>query len=187
VADLVWVKRNEWMWQAEARHENGVQVSPAWEVWCSEMSGIGKWCPRMWNFNLSPFACDTAEQAKAVAQGLENVRQAQLLGLPSPKTLDAAVLSRLQEWNLSTFGPGTRTASTLAHIRRELIEIENSPADITEWADVIILAFNGVMRAGHAPQAVLDAVRSKLTENETRSWPDWRDIPDGTPIEHVKE
>lgn len=96
------------------------------------------------------------------------------------------VIRRQREFSRRTFGPGTRTTGVLAHIRKELAEIEANPGDVSEWADLIILAIDGAWRAGHSPEAIADAVPAKIEINEDREWPDWRSAdPDG-PIEHVR-
>lgn len=100
--------------------------------------------------------------------------------------LDAEQLERQWAWSLRTFGPGRRVAALLDHLRRELVEIEENPGDLLEWVDVVLLAFDGAMRAGHEPAAVLDAVRAKQAANEARAWPDWRTVDTSRAIEHVR-
>ena len=183
MSDLEWVRRSDWEWRAEALYEDGVRVTPRWEVW---RRGDREWCPNIDGADLYPFARSTDVAAMEVAQILENLRRNLLPGQDVPRVIDASVLDRLHEWNLTTFGPGERTEGTLAHISSELVEIAADPGDVTEWADVIILSFNGAMRVGHEPQTILDAIRDKLVANEARTWPDWRDVPEGTPIEHLR-
>lgn len=100
--------------------------------------------------------------------------------------IDAAHLERQREWSERTFGPGNRTQGVLDHIRKELTEIEADPLDLSEWVDVLILAFDGAWRAGWQPQEIIDAIRAKQTKNEGRSWPDWRTAPPDTAIEHIR-
>lgn len=102
------------------------------------------------------------------------------------KAIDADHLLRQRNWSLKTFGPGSRTKGVLAHIRRELDEVEAEPGDVFEWADIVILAFDGALRAGHAPQRILSAIKAKQKRNEARTWPDWRTMPADEPIEHVR-
>lgn len=90
------------------------------------------------------------------------------------------------EFSERTFGPGTRTSGVIAHIRKELAEIEESPHDLTEWVDVMLLAFDGAWRAGYRPDEIAAALRAKFEKNKRRSWPDWRQNTDG-PIEHIPE
>lgn len=98
--------------------------------------------------------------------------------------IDAAHLDRQREWSTATFGPGDRTQGVLDHIRKELVEIEESPDDPSEWADVVILAFDGAWRAGIEAQEIIDAIHAKQAKNEARTWPDWRTAEPGKAIEH---
>lgn len=98
--------------------------------------------------------------------------------------IDASYLRHQREWSLLTFGPGERTLGVLDHIRKELEEVEAEPSKVSEWADVLILAFDGALRAGHEPQAVIDAVIAKQAINEKRTWPDWRTMGQDIAIEH---
>lgn len=105
-----------------------------------------------------------------------------------PAHLDLVAHLRLQrEFSLRTFGPGARTAGVIAHIRKELIEIEADPGDLMEWIDVVMLALDGAWRAGHEPAQIALALATKLTRNELRTWPDWRTAAPDTAIEHVRE
>lgn len=98
-----------------------------------------------------------------------------------------AHLARQRDFSIRTFGPGERTKGVLDHIRRELSEVEADPADLSEWIDVIILACDGALRAGHAPEAIVAAWVAKQTRNEKRKWPDWRTQDPDKAIEHVRE
>lgn len=85
----------------------------------------------------------------------------------------------------ATFGPGERRAGVIEHIRKELIEIEES-GDLEEWVDVIILAIDGAWRTGATPFQICAAIEAKQTKNEARTWPDWRDAEPGKAIEHIR-
>lgn len=95
-------------------------------------------------------------------------------------------LERQREFSLRTFGPGSRTAGVLDHIRKELHEIEQAPADLDEWIDVVLLAFDGAWRAGYEPEQIAGALAAKQTRNEARQWPDWRTAAPDKAITHVK-
>jgi hypothetical protein len=97
-----------------------------------------------------------------------------------------AHLRRQREWSAKTFGPGERGAGVVDHIRKELVEIEADPRDLREWIDVVILALDGAWRAGHSPEAIVEALVAKQTRNEGRTWPDWRTAEPGKAIEHVR-
>lgn len=103
---------------------------------------------------------------------------------PAVGVVDAAHIARQRAFSERTFGPGPRTAGVLDHIRKELAEIEQDPADLGEWVDVVILALDGAWRAGHEPQEIVDAIVSKQAVNEARAWPDWRAAPRDKAIEH---
>ena len=97
-----------------------------------------------------------------------------------------AHLERQRRFSERTFGPGQRTAGVIDHIRKELRELEAAPADLSEWIDVVILAFDGAWRAGHSPAAIVAALEAKQTRNEGRAWPDWRTADPNRAIEHVR-
>lgn len=101
--------------------------------------------------------------------------------------IDADHLERQRAWSRETFGPGSRVNGVLDHIRKELEEIAADPTDVEEWVDVLILAFDGAWRAGHEPQAILDALAAKQAKNEARTWPDWRQMSPDQAIEHVRD
>lgn len=104
---------------------------------------------------------------------------------PAPSfAITAEHIERQRAFSLRTFGPGARTAGVVDHIRKELAEVEAAPDDLSEWADVIILAFDGAQRTGADPQVILDAVLAKQERNEGRTWPDWRTQPTDRAIEH---
>lgn len=106
----------------------------------------------------------------------------------SPFVIDAAHLERQREFSVRTFGPGPRRNGVLAHIEKELDEIrETEGGDASEWADVVILALDGALRAGHVPQAVLDAILAKQELNERRKWPDPANFTGGEAIEHIRD
>ena len=93
-------------------------------------------------------------------------------------------LERQREWSLRTFGHGARTRGVLDHILKELAEIEQAPLDIEEWIDVVILAFDGAMRVGATPVAIVETLLAKQAKNEARKWPDWRTQDPNKAIEH---
>lgn len=89
-------------------------------------------------------------------------------------------------WSERTFGPGFRTQGIIKHIKKELIEIENDPEDLSEWIDVIILALDGAWRAGYEPLQIIDMFKMKQQRNRSRQWPDWRQFSQDEAIEHVR-
>ena len=95
-------------------------------------------------------------------------------------------LQRQREWSERTFGPGHRTKGVIDHIRKELVEIEQAPLDLTEWIDVVILALDGAWRAGHSPSDIVQALAAKQAKNEARTWPDWRTQSEDKAIGHIQ-
>lgn len=96
-------------------------------------------------------------------------------------------LRRQRAWSERTFGPGSRAKGVVAHIRKELAEIEANPSDLEEWIDVVILALDGAWRTGATPEQIVTTWDAKQTKNESRQWPDWRTRGEDEAIEHVRE
>jgi hypothetical protein len=96
-------------------------------------------------------------------------------------------LARQAVHSEKNFGPGQKWQGVVAHIRKELAEIEKDPGDAVEWIDVVLLALDGARRsAGLTPEQIIETLVAKQTKNEGRTWPDWRTMPDGVAIEHVR-
>lgn len=113
-------------------------------------------------------------------------------------------LERKSLWSERTFGPGQRTQGVVAHIRKELAEIEADPLDLMEWIDVANLAMDGFWRAffvkhqpdktHHDPHGNMHwraaaefvwMIQRKAEINEARRWP--APVSDDLPVEHVRE
>ena len=124
--------------------------------------------------NALPALLDAAAERDALAAKLD-------------AAIDVAHLDRQQAWSAETFGPAEVRGhrGVLDHIRKELVEIEAEPGDVTEWADLIILAFNGAWRSGHSPADTIAAIKAKQERNEARTWPDWRTADPNKAIEHI--
>jgi hypothetical protein len=106
------------------------------------------------------------------------------------RRLEPSEVEKLQqqiEFSIRTFGPGERVAGVLDHIRKELLEIERDPRDLSEWIDVVILAMDGAQRQGYTAHEIVAALDAKRQENYRRKWPDWRTQPADKAIEHVRE
>lgn len=97
-----------------------------------------------------------------------------------------AFIDQLAMFSEETFGPGERSEAVLDHITKELKEIEKDPADLTEWIDVILLAFDGASRQGYTSHQIARALNSKLEKNKQRTWPDWRTSDPTKAIEHIR-
>lgn len=97
------------------------------------------------------------------------------------------IVRRQMKWSRKTFGEGKRTKGVIAHIKKELAEIENAPLDLEEWVDVMILAIEGAWRTGAHPDEITAALHRKTEKNANRKWPDWRERGEDEAIEHIKE
>lgn len=93
-------------------------------------------------------------------------------------------LSSQREWSRETFGEGLQTGRLCGHIREELLEIEESPSDVVEWVDVLILALDGAWRTGNSPGQIINAMIEKQKINRERKWE--VASPDN-PVHHIKE
>ena len=93
-------------------------------------------------------------------------------------------LRRQRTFSEKTFGPGTRTHGVIDHIRKELVEVEQTPLDLKEWIDIVTLALDGAWRAGYSSEQITAQLDATLTRNEGRKWPDWRTAPTDRAIEH---
>lgn len=109
-------------------------------------------------------------------------------------------LLRQMAFSHATFGPGERTAGVIDHIKRELKEVELANGESSEWVDVVILALDGLTRrlafcysggVRRDPEEVAkiacDMIKNQQSRNEGRVWPDWRTVPEGQAIEHIRE
>lgn len=101
------------------------------------------------------------------------------------QTIDTSALHSQAEWSRDTFGPGFRSG-VFRHIEEELKEAEADPGDVSEWNDLMILVFDGAMRAGHSPAEIIAGYHTKMLRNKARIWPDWRGLPTDQPINHVR-
>lgn len=106
--------------------------------------------------------------------------------LPTPVSDIASYLVRQIKWSRHTFGPAMRTGGIIEHIGKELVEVEKDPFDLLEWIDIIILALDGYWRHGGSAHRLMDVLCAKQQKNFARQWPNWRDVPDGTAIEHKR-
>jgi hypothetical protein len=96
-------------------------------------------------------------------------------------------IERHRAWSIRTFGPGERVVGILAHIKKEMEEIEAIPDDLDEWIDIIILAIDGAWRAGHEPNQIAAALAFKQSCNFQRKWPPLNQQSSDKPTEHIRE
>ena len=137
------------------------------------------------DWNRRGFGADDVTWCEVRAEVVKIV--AALATPPAQPTLDlVAHLYRQRAFSVRAFGPGTRAAGVLDHIRKELKEIEAKPDDLSEWIDVVLLACDGAWRQGYSPEQIAQALAAKLARNEARTWPDWRTADPNKAIEHVR-
>lgn len=65
-------------------------------------------------------------------------------------------LERQIKFSIKTFGPGDRSDGVADHILKEIGEIQLTPNDLEEWADIILLAFDGAWRSGLSPHDICE-------------------------------
>lgn len=107
--------------------------------------------------------------------------------MSKPKEGEDDILSYFERqiaWSRETFGPALRTKGVIDHIKKELLEIERDPRDLSEWVDVVILAMDGFWRHGGKASDLLPALLEKQRKNMARTWPDWRTMSEDQAIEH---
>lgn len=102
----------------------------------------------------------------------------------SRNTLESFLMVQ-RHWSARTFGLGAgRWKGIVAHVEKELREIEQDPLDLDEWIDVIILGFDGAWRTGASNHAIISALFAKQAKNRRREWVVSED--ESVPAEHVK-
>lgn len=103
-----------------------------------------------------------------------------------------AYLLEQAQWSVATFGPGNRTKGVIDHIKKELVEVEEAhhragatvTDELSEWVDVITLAFDGARRAGFTVDQIIEQLIDTQKRNFARKWPDWRTVDPDKAIEH---
>jgi hypothetical protein len=98
----------------------------------------------------------------------------------------STILFRQKEFSQTRFGDGADMYGITAHIRQELIEIENAPDDLEERVDLFILSMELLWKSGRSMIDILSVIDYKQTKNESRKWPNKSDIHPGEPINHIK-
>ncbi len=120
-------------------------------------------------------------EAERQAQVWERV--AKLL-MDGSETIEA-FLVRQWEWSRRTFGDEYRREQLVAHIRKELLEIEADPSDRIEWIDIVLLALDGYNRcAGGTVGTLMADLQAKQAKNFARKWVQ---AGPGEPVEHERE
>lgn len=87
------------------------------------------------------------------------------------------------EWSQATFG-NVGPVGPLKHLSKEALEAAAEPGDLSEWADMQFLLWDGQRRAGITDDQITQAMIEKLAVNKKREWPEPKD---GEPRLHIKE
>lgn len=90
------------------------------------------------------------------------------------------------EWSRTTFGSDAERgpAGPLAHMAKEIAEVQANPKDLMEYADLLLLLFDACRRAGFNFHQLRRAACEKLKINKARKW--GKPNADGS-VEHVRE
>lgn len=87
-------------------------------------------------------------------------------------------------WSENTFGKGRPPSAPLNHLLKEVQEAIDSPQDIIEYADCLLLLLDAAAKAGFNTQQLILAAFIKLDECRQRKWAE----PDENGVsEHVRE
>lgn len=88
-------------------------------------------------------------------------------------------------WSQATFGSDVERGpiGALLHLEREAREAAENPADVTEYADCLLLILDASRRAGLDPLKLIRAAQEKMKVNKSRVWP--KTVGD-VPTEHAR-
>lgn len=92
------------------------------------------------------------------------------------------IRQRHAEWSDKTFG-NVGPVGPLKHLSKEALEAAAEPDDLSEWADMQFLLWDGQRRAGISDGEITAALEEKLKVNMARQWPEPKD---GEPRMHIK-
>lgn len=89
------------------------------------------------------------------------------------------------EWSQQTFGSDQERGPVgpLNHLAKEVQEALESPHDLNEYADLLLLTFDATRRAGFSHSSLVSAAWNKLERNRQREWQ--KPNADGS-VEHVR-
>ena len=93
---------------------------------------------------------------------------------PAETTSDSGFLfdslvARVIEFQTRTF-PNQSVDAKLAHLLREINEVRQSPKDLSEWADCLILLLGAVSAQGICTDDLFAAAHLKMDINNARKW-----------------
>lgn len=87
-------------------------------------------------------------------------------------------------WSEQTFGIGRSPDGPIAHLVKEVEELQKQPYDLMEYADCLMLILDAASNADIPADILLEAAWDKLEINRHRDWgkPDENGV-----VEHVRD
>lgn len=92
------------------------------------------------------------------------------LNVAHPGYALATFIDQKAAWSRQVFGPDLPLSGILAHMRKEMREVEEKPEDGEEWVDIIFLALDGASRAGLSGEQITRIMAEKHVKNLRRKW-----------------
>lgn len=97
---------------------------------------------------------------------------------------EASTYAAHRAWSNETFGADRGPLGSLRHLIKEAGEAIETPDDVTEYADCLLLVWDAAARAGFDRAALIRAASDKLVVLEKRTY---ERLPDGKPSQHVRD
>jgi hypothetical protein len=91
--------------------------------------------------------------------------------------------NELCDWADKTFGINRTASPVIAHLIREVYELEETPEDIMEYADCFILLLQAAKLSGYDTDDLIRASFAKMEINKNRKW--GKPNADGS-VEHIE-
>lgn len=102
-----------------------------------------------------------------VSEAYELGRQDERVAIGSDSLV--SVCRAAAEWSIKTF-PDQTIEGKLAHLAKEVEEIQKDPDDLEEYGDAALLLFDSARFKGFSPVSVVQAMATKLERNKKRTW-----------------
>lgn len=68
------------------------------------------------------------------------------------------LIDRQRAFSARAFGPGYEPNRIVDHLGKELVEVGASGGDLSEWADIVLLALDGAWRADFSSREIAESV-----------------------------
>lgn len=86
------------------------------------------------------------------------------------------LLRKQQEFSQQVYGPHP-TRNVMVCIKMELQRVIDNPDDVLQWADVLLMVFDGAMHRGFTPEEIAAAMEKSLNSQLHRPVPARREPP----------